>query len=82
MCLAMSFSLEVLFCVVLGLMIGHYIFNAEEIPREKADPCCNDDFNYDDIADDDDSVRDSSLYKRKSSGTGGKGAAQPLMGGV
>lgn len=82
MCLAMSFSLEVLFCVVLGLMIGHYIFNAEEIPREKADPCCNDDFNYDDIADDDDSVRDSSLYKRKSSSTGGKGAAQPLMGGV
>ena len=76
MCLAMTFSVEILLCVVFGLMLGHYFFNAEEVPRSKADPCCNEDFNYDDIADDDE--RQSSLHKRKSSG----GAGQPLINGV
>jgi hypothetical protein len=76
MCLAMTFSLEILFSVVLGLMLGHYIFNADDVPRGKADPCCNEDFNYEDIAEDDE--RQSSLHKRKSS----LEAGQPLLDGV
>jgi len=78
MCLAMSYSVEILLSVVLGLTSGHYFHNAEEVPRDKADPCCNEDFNYDDIVEDDE--RQSSLYKRKS--TGKEGQEQPLMQGV
>ena len=60
MCLAMSYSVEVLFAVVLGLVAGHYFVNDPNF-SEKSDPCC-DNFDYDEIVDEE---RKSELFRRK-----------------
>jgi hypothetical protein len=65
MCLAMSYSIEVLISVVFGLMAGHWSFNAGDAFSEKSDPCCADDFDYESIANDDDVERDSVLFRRQ-----------------
>ena len=61
MCLAMSYSVEVLGAVVLGLMAGHYGVNDENHFSEKADPCC-DDFDYEEIMEEE---RESEVFRRK-----------------
>ncbi|GMH65937.1 hypothetical protein TL16_g04317 [Triparma laevis f. inornata] len=75
MCLAMSYSVEVLGSVVIGLMAGHWFFNAADAFSEKSDPCCADDFDYESIANDDDQERDSALFRRKNAG----GSSKPLV---
>ena len=60
MCLAMSYSVEVLGAVVLGLMVGHYGVDDPNF-SEKADPCC-DNFDYEEIMEEE---RESELFRRK-----------------
>ncbi|GMH68339.1 hypothetical protein TrST_g1651 [Triparma strigata] len=74
MCLAMSYSVEVLGSVVVGLMTGHWFFNGADAFSEKSDPCCADDFDYESIAADDDEERDSALFRRKNASN-----SKPLM---
>ena len=40
MLVAMTYSIELFLCVVLGLCIGHFIFNTKTIVGESIDPCC------------------------------------------
>ena len=40
MLVAMTYSLELFVCVVLGLIIGHAIFNMKQPVGESIDPCC------------------------------------------
>ena len=40
MLVAMTYSLELFLCVVLGIMIGHAIFNMKQPVGESIDPCC------------------------------------------
>ena len=40
MLVAMTYSLELFACVVLGLMIGHAVFNVKQAVGESIDPCC------------------------------------------
>lgn len=37
---AMTYSVEILFAVVLGLTAGYVVFNADAPPSKKAEPCC------------------------------------------
>lgn len=39
---AMTYQVEFLFAVSGGLGLGHFVFNAEASPAERADPCCGD----------------------------------------
>lgn len=41
MLVAMTYSVELFFCVILGLMIGHYFFNINSAVGESIDPCCS-----------------------------------------
>ena len=36
----MTYSLELLFCVILGLMIGYYVFYGDAINHNGGTPCC------------------------------------------
>jgi hypothetical protein len=50
---AMSYSGEMFLAIVLGLGIGHFIFNVQEPPSGKAEPCCvEEQFRYSSIDDD------------------------------
>ena len=40
MLVAMTYSIELFICVVIGLMIGHFIFNTKSVIGESVDPCC------------------------------------------
>ena len=41
MLVAMTYSIELFFCVVAGLCIGHFIFNSKSSNvGESVDPCC------------------------------------------
>ena len=40
MLVAMTYSLELFMCIVLGIMIGHAIFNMKQPVGESIDPCC------------------------------------------
>merc|ERR1719210_3241618 len=40
MLVAMTYSIELFLCVVLGLMIGHAVFNIKQAVGETIDPCC------------------------------------------
>ena len=37
---AMTYSVELFICMVLGLVMGHAIFNTEAAVGESVDPCC------------------------------------------
>ena len=39
---AMTYQVELLFAVAAGLGIGHWAFNSDAAPTERADPCCGD----------------------------------------
>lgn len=41
MLVVMTYSIELLLCVVVGLMIGYYWFDADEIHHGGGTPCCN-----------------------------------------
>lgn len=52
MCLAMSYSIEILGCITVGLGLGHHFFNLKGGFVPNADPCCVDaDFDYARISD-------------------------------
>ena len=40
MLVAMTYSVELFFCVVLGLVLGHAVFNADSAVADNIDPCC------------------------------------------
>jgi len=40
MLVAMTYSIELFICVVIGLMLGHFIFNTKSVIGESVDPCC------------------------------------------
>ena len=40
MLVAMTYSLELFACIVLGLIIGHAVFNMKQPVGESIDPCC------------------------------------------
>ena len=40
MLVAMTYSIELFICVVIGLMVGHFIFNTKSVIGESVDPCC------------------------------------------
>ena len=40
MLVAMTYSVELFSCVVVGLIIGHAIFNMKQPVGESIDPCC------------------------------------------
>ena len=40
MLVAMTYSLELFSCIVLGLIIGHAVFNMKQPVGESIDPCC------------------------------------------
>jgi len=40
MLVAMTYSVELFFCMVIGLVVGHTIFNTEAEVGESVDPCC------------------------------------------
>ena len=40
MLVAMTYSIELFICVVIGLMLGHFIFNTKSVVGESIDPCC------------------------------------------
>ena len=40
MLVAMTYSLELFLCIVMGIMIGHAIFNMKQPVGESIDPCC------------------------------------------
>jgi len=40
MLVAMTYSVELFICMVLGLVMGHAIFNTEAAVGESVDPCC------------------------------------------
>ena len=40
MLVAMTYSVELFLCVVLGLMAGHAFFNVKQPVGETIDPCC------------------------------------------
>ena len=39
---AMTYQVELLFAVSVGLGLGHFVFNADTNPSERIDPCCGD----------------------------------------
>ena len=41
MLVVMTYSLELLFCVIGGLMAGYYIFDGDELHHGGGTPCCN-----------------------------------------
>jgi len=41
MLVVMTYSLELLSCVILGLMIGYYIFDGDSLHHRGGTPCCN-----------------------------------------
>lgn len=41
MLVVMTYSLELLFCVILGLMIGYYVFDGDSLHHGGGTPCCN-----------------------------------------
>ena len=40
MLVAMTYSIELFACVVLGLCVGHFVFNTKSAVGESIDPCC------------------------------------------
>ena len=40
MLVAMTYSIELFLCVIIGLMIGHAVFNVKQSVGESVDPCC------------------------------------------
>jgi len=40
MLVAMTYSVELFICMVVGLVVGHAIFNTEAAVGESVDPCC------------------------------------------
>ena len=40
MLVAMTYSVELFFCVIIGLMVGHACFNSKAAVGETVDPCC------------------------------------------
>ena len=40
MLVAMTYSIELFICVVIGLMAGHFFFNTKTAAGESVDPCC------------------------------------------
>lgn len=40
MLVAMTYSIELFLCVVLGLCVGHFVFNSKADVGESVDPCC------------------------------------------
>ena len=40
MLVAMTYSIELFICVVVGLMFGHFYFNTKTPVGESVDPCC------------------------------------------
>ena len=40
MLVAMTYSIELFICVVIGLCIGHFVFNTKSAVGESVDPCC------------------------------------------
>ena len=40
MLVAMTYSIELFICVVIGLCIGHLVFNTKSAVGESVDPCC------------------------------------------
>merc|ERR1719483_310147 len=40
MLVAMTYSMELFICMVVGLVLGHAIFNTEAPVGESVDPCC------------------------------------------
>ena len=40
MLVAMTYSVELFSCVVIGLMVGHAVFNIRQTVGESIDPCC------------------------------------------
>ena len=40
MLVAMTYSLELFICVVIGIMFGHFFFNTKTAVGETIDPCC------------------------------------------
>lgn len=41
MLVVMTYSLELLFCVILGLMIGYYVFDGDSLGHGGGTPCCS-----------------------------------------
>lgn len=42
MLIAMTYQVELFFCIVIGLATGFALFNLSEPPPENVDPCCTD----------------------------------------
>jgi len=40
MLVAMTYSVELFICMVIGLVLGHAVFNTEAAVGESVDPCC------------------------------------------
>ena len=40
MLVAMTYSIELFTCVVIGLCLGHFVFNTKSAVGESIDPCC------------------------------------------
>ena len=40
MLVAMTYSIELFCCVVIGLCLGHFVFNTKSAVGESIDPCC------------------------------------------
>merc|ERR1719495_2499248 len=40
MLVAMTYSVELFICMIIGLVIGHGIFNTGAVVGESVDPCC------------------------------------------
>ena len=64
MLVVMTYSLELLLCVIVGLMIGHYVFDGDSLQKGGGTLCCN----FLEGTDDSASMTDPLLPRNPSSG--------------